>query len=361
MQKVFLLLYLCSSVAFIACDHKPKEEKKEMVKLPITTPILMDTTITKDYIAEIQSLQNIEVRAKVKGFLETIKVDEGQRINAGQLMFSIRSREYEAELTKAQALVKITELEVQNVRTLAEKNIVSQTELSLAVAKLNEAKAELGIAETALTFTKIYAPFSGVVDRLKFKVGSLIDEGTLLTSLSNNKEVYAYFNVSEREYLDFKAKGKDKEHNNISLLLANNQPHKYKGVIETIEGEFDKNTGSIAFRAKFPNPDLLLKHGETGKVLLPVELKNALVIPQKATFELQDKIYIYIVEENNIVKARNIVVKQKLSNLYVVESGLSIKDKFLLEGVQTVKENDKIDVELLPAKEVIDHLQLIKQ
>ena len=277
------------------------------------------------------------------------------------MMFTIRSREYEAELAKAQARVNTTELEMQNVKTLAEKNIVSQTELALAVAKLNEAKAEQGIAEAALTFTKISAPFSGIVDRLKFKVGSLIDEGTLLTSLSNNREVYAYFNVSEKEYLDFKANGKDKEKTSVSLLLANGQPHKYKGVIETIEGEFDKNTGSIAFRAKFPNPDLLLKHGETGKVQLPIELKKALVIPQKATFELQDKIYVYVLDENNVVKARNIVVKQKLSNLYVIESGITINDKILLEGVQTVKENDKVQTELLAAKEVVEHLQLIKQ
>ncbi len=361
MKKLLLLISLCSAVGFTSCNQKKEEETKEAVKLPITTPILMDTILTKDYIAEIQSIQNIEVRAKVKGFLESIKVDEGQRVESGQMMFTIRSREYEAELAKAQARVNTTELEMQNVKTLAEKNIVSPTELALAVAKLNEAKAEQGIAEAALTFTKISAPFSGVVDRLKFKVGSLIDEGTLLTSLSNNREVYAYFNVSEKEYLDFKAKGKDKEKTTISLLLANGQPHKYKGVIETIEGEFDKNTGSIAFRAKFPNPDLLLKHGETGKVQLPVVLKNALVIPQKATFELQDKIYVYVLDENNVVKARNIVVKQKLSNLYVIESGITINDKILLEGVQTVKENDKVQTELLAAKEVVEQLQLIKQ
>jgi membrane fusion protein, multidrug efflux system len=361
MKKVLLLISLFTAVGFIACNHKKEEKKEEAAKLPVTTPILMDTTLTKDYIAEIQSFQNIEVRAKVKGFLESIKVDEGQRVELGQMMFTIRSREFEAELAKCQAKVNTSELEMQNVKTLADKNIVSQTELALSVAKLNEAKAEQGIAETNLTFTKITAPFSGVVDRLKFKVGSLIDEGTLLTSLSNNREVYAYFNVSEREYLDFKAKGKDKEKTSISLLLANGQPHKYKGVIETIEGEFDKNTGSIAFRAKFPNPDLLLKHGETGKVQLPVVLSSALVIPQKATFELLDKIYVFVLDKDNVVKSRNIVVKQKLSNLYVIESGLSINDKILLEGVQTVKEGDKIDVELLPAKEVIEHLQLIKQ
>ena len=361
MNKLVLLIGLFTTVVFTACNHKKEEKKEEAAKLPVTTPMLMDTTLTKDYIAEIQSLQNIEVRAKIKGFLEAIKVDEGQRIEAGHLMFSIRSREYEAELAKCQAKVKTAELEMQNVKTLADKNIVSQTELGLSVAKLNEAKAEQGIAETALTFTKIAAPFSGVVDRLKFKVGSLIDEGTLLTSLSNNREVYAYFNVSEREYLDFKAKGKDKEKTVISLMLANGQPHKYRGTIETIEGEFDKNTGSIAFRAKFPNPDLLLKHGETGKVQLPVILSKALVIPQKATYELQDKVYVFVVDKDNVVKSRNIIVKQKLSNLYVIESGLALTDQILLEGVQSVKENDKIEMELLPAKEVIEKLQLIKQ
>ncbi len=361
MKNLLLLINLIAAVTFTACHHKKEAKKEEMVKLPVTTPILMDTILTKDYIAEIQSVQNIEVRSRVKGYLESIKIDEGQRVEAGQIMFSIRSREYEAEFAKSQAKVNIMELEMQNVRTLADKNIVSQTELALSVAKLNEAKAEQGVAEAELTFTKIVAPFSGIVDRLKFKVGSLIDESTLLTSLSNNQSVYAYFNVSEREYLDFKAKGKDKEKTSISLILANGQPHQYKGVIETIEGEFDKNTGSIAFRAKFPNPDLLLKHGETGKVQLPVVLNKVLVIPQKATFELLDKIYVFVVDKDHVVKSRNIIVRQKLSNLYVIESGLSLTDTILLEGVQTVKENDKIEVELLPAKEVIEHLQLIKQ
>jgi membrane fusion protein, multidrug efflux system len=360
MKNTLFLSSLLAIVGFAACKTH-KEEKKEAVIFPVTTPIVMDTTVMKEYIAEIQSLQNIEVRARVKGYLESIGVDEGQRVEAGRTLFTIRSREYEAELAKAQAEVKISELEMQNVKTLAEKNIVSQTELALAVAKLNEAKAVEGIAKAELSFTKITAPFSGVIDRLKFKVGSLIDEGTLLTSLSNNKEVYAYFNVSEKEYLNFKAQNKSDPKNAVSLLLANNLPHKYKGFIETIEGEFDKNTGSIAFRAKFPNPDLLLKHGETGKVQLTVPLKNALIIPQKATFELLDKIYVYVVDDKNVVNARNITIKQKLTNLYVIESGLSVTDKILLEGVQTVKENDKIQFELRPAKEVIEALQLIKK
>jgi len=352
MNKIILLACLLSTVLFTACNSK-KEKKVEESKYLVTNPLLMDTSFTKEYVAEIQSVQNIEIRAKVKGFIESINVDEGQHVSAGQLLFTIRPKEYEAELLKAKASVKRAELEMQNVKKLAEKNIISPTELSLSIAKLDEVKADEALAELYVSYTKIRAPFEGTIDRLKFKMGSLIDEGTLLTSLSNNKSVYAYFNVSEQEYLDYKARAKNEHKNTASLYLANNLPHKYKGQIETIEGEFDKNTGSIAFRAKFPNPELLLKHGETGMVQLTVDLKKALVIPQKATFEIQDRFYVFVVDANNVVKTRSIVIKQKLSNLYVIESGLSENDKILLEGIQSVKDDDKIKTEFIAANKAI--------
>jgi membrane fusion protein (multidrug efflux system) len=353
MKKNLFILSLVFYVTFFACTAK-KEEKTETGKYTVTSPVLMDTSFTKEFVAQIQSLQNIEIRAKVKGFIETINVDEGQVVKKGQLLFTIRPREYEAELAKAQAQVKTAELEMQNVKTLADKGIVSKNELALSVAKLNEVKAEAAMAELYVSYTKITAPFDGIIDRLKFKAGSLIDEGTLLTTLSNNKEVYAYFNVTEQEYLDFKTQANSKSKMGAKLLLANNQPHKYKGAIETIEGEFDNNTGTIAFRAKFPNPELLLKHGETGKVQLTFDLKNALIIPQKATFEVQDKMYVYAIDQNNIVKTRPIVIKQKISNIYIIESGIQSSEKILLEGIQSVKEDEKIEsIFVLPQQALI--------
>ena len=264
MNRIVLQLGLIAIVGLSACHSKP-EQKSEAGKYPVTTPLVMDTSFVKEYVAEIQSLKNIEIRAKVKGYIESIHVDEGQLVKAGQILFTIRPKEYEAELLKARANLKTAELEVQNVKKLTEKNIVSQTELDVAVAKLEEAKAEEGLAKLYVSYTKVEAPFNGTIDRLKFKVGSLIDEGTLLTTLSDNKEVYAYFNLSELEYLDYQSQTKDKGKNGASLILANNQLHPFPGVVEAVAGEFDKNSGSIAFRAKFPNPDLLLKHGETGQ------------------------------------------------------------------------------------------------
>ena len=352
MNRIVLQLCIIMFVSISAC-HSKQEQKSEAGKYPVTTPLVIDTSFTKEYVAEIQSLQNIEIRAKVKGYIESIHADEGQLVKAGQILFTIRPKEYEAELLKTKANRKTAELEMQNVKKLTEKNIVSQTELDVAEAKLEEAKAEEGLAELYVSYTKVTAPFSGTIDRLKFKVGSLIDEGTLLTTLSDNKEVFAYFNFSETEYLNYQSRTIDKGKNIASLILANNQLHPYPGIIETVAGEFDKNTGSIALRAKFPNPNLLLKQGETGKVQLKTDLKNALIIPQKSTFEVQDRIYVYVVDKNNVVQARNISIRQKISNLYVIESGLSESDTFLLEGIQNVKEDEKIQSVLIPAKQAI--------
>ncbi|MEI6582381.1 MAG: efflux RND transporter periplasmic adaptor subunit [Chitinophagia bacterium] len=338
--NTYIFLLVCLSI--FSCKHK-EETKIESNKFLVTSALKLDTSVNKEYVAEIQSIQNVEIRAKIAGYIETIHIDEGQRVSAGQILFTIRPIEYEAALLKARAEVKKCELEVQNVKILSDKNIVSKTELSLALAKLDQAKSEETLAELYVTYTKIRAPFDGIIDRLKFKQGSLIDNGILLTSISNNREVYAYFNVSEIEYLDFKSKNANNNKVSAGLLLANNQLHQYKGMVETIESEFDKNTGSIAFRAKFPNPNYLLKHGETGKVQLTVNIKDALIIPQKATFELQDKIYIYVVDEKNIIKSRLITIKQKLNNMYIVESGLSENDKFILEGIQSAKEDATIE------------------
>ena len=351
MKQTKLFLSVFALMSLLACQTK-KTSKEEVERFIVTNPLVTDTSFIKEYVAEIQSIQNVEIRAKVKGFIESIKVDEGQKVKAGQLLFTIRPREYEVELLKARAEVKKAEVEAQNAKVLADKNIVSKSELTMALAKLEGAKAEEQMAELYVSYTQIRAPYDGIVDRLKFKVGSLIDEGTLLTSLSNNKEVYAYFNVSELEYLDFATKQQNKK-NVATLLLANGQAHQYKGSIETIEGEFDKNTGTVAFRAKFPNPSYLLKHGETGRVQLKLDLSNALIIPQKSTYELQDKTYVFVVDQNNVVQSRLITIKQKLPNIYVVDTGLLPNDKIIFEGVQSAKEDEKVETKFISAKEAL--------
>ncbi len=228
----------------------------------------------------------------------------------------------------------------------------------MAQAKLDQAKAEMALAKLHLSFTEIRAPFDGIIDRLPKKLGSLIDEGELLTSLSDNNQMFAYFNVSEPEYLEYQTNARNRGNAQVKLLLANATVLPYEGKVEVIEGEFDNETGNIAFRARFPNPERLLKNGETGKVMMTMPLKNALIIPQKATYEIQDKKYVFVVGEDNNVKSRHITVAGEMPDLYVVAGGLAAGEKILLEGVQKVKEDDHISFEYLDPKEVILHLRL---
>ena len=357
MNKFIVFVGLCAVLSHSSCNNK-KEEKEEAVKFTVTSTVVIDTAFTKEYVSQIRSIKNIEIRAQEKGYLQNIYVDEGQAVKAGQLLFRIMPKMYEAELLKSQSEAKAAEIELQNAKTLADKNVISKNEQAVAQAKLEQAKAEVAMAKLHLSFTEIRAPFDGTIDRIPKKLGSLIDEGELLTSLSDNSQVYAYFNVSEPEYLAYQTNVKDRGDNKVSLLLANGDLLKYKGKVEIIESEFDSETGNIAFRAKFPNPDQLLKNGETGKIQMRMPVKNAIVIPQKSTYEIQDKIYVFVVDKNNIVRSREISITGEMPDLYVVKSGLSAGDKILLEGVQKVKDDDKIKYDYVDPKEVISHLRL---
>ncbi|WP_121355633.1 efflux RND transporter periplasmic adaptor subunit [Flavisolibacter nicotianae] len=357
MNRIVMLMGLGALLCGTSCTSK-KEVKEEVGKYKVTTPLRVDTTFAKEYVSQIKSVRNIEIRAQEKGYLQNIYVDEGQFVKAGQLLFRIMPKIYEAELLKSEAEARAADIELQNTKVLSDKAVISKNEFALAKAKLDHAKAEVALAKLHLSFTEIRAPFSGTIDRLPLKLGSLVDEGQLLTSLSDNSQMFAYFNVSEPEYLDYQTNVQNRGSNKVNLLLANNQPLKYQGEVETIESEFDHETGNIAFRAKFPNPDRLLRNGETGKVQMTVPVRNALIIPQKATYEIQEKTYVFVVDKNGVVKSRNITISNQMPDLYVVGSGLEENDKILLEGVQKVKDDEKIDTDFVTPKEVITHLKL---
>lgn len=357
MKRIIMLMSIFSVLYLFGCTSKAVEHE-ESAKYTVTSPFKTDTSFTREYVSQIKSVRNIEIRAQEKGYLQNVYVDEGQFVKAGQTLFRIMPKMYEAEFMKAEAEVKVAEIEVQNTKLLADKNVVSKNELAMAQAKLDQAKAEMTLAKLHLSFTEIKAPFDGTIDRIPLKLGSLVDEGELLTSLSDNSQMFVYFNVSEPEYLDYQTNTNGRANNKVQLLLANNQAFKYKGDVETIESEFDNETGNIAFRARFSNPERLLRNGETGKIQMTVPLKNALIIPQKATFEIQDKVYVFVVGKDHMVRSRNISITSKIPDLYIVKDGISENDKILLDGIQKAKEDDKIEYEYLKPGDVISHLKL---
>lgn len=358
MKTILILVGVCLSLFLSSC-HTEKAEAAEETKFLVTSPLKKDTLTTKEYVCQIRAIQHIEVRALERGYLQQIFVDEGKFVKQGQLMFQVMPLLYKAELQKAEAEADFAEIEYKNTKSLADSNVVSKNELALAKAKFDKAKAELSLAQVHLGFTEIKAPFSGLMDRFQVRQGSLLEEGDLLTILSDNSKMWVYFNVPEAEYLNYKMAVANKDSvMNVRLQMANHEMFEYGGRVETIEADFNNETGNIAFRATFPNPKGLLRHGETGNIRVSRPIRNALVIPQKATFEVLEKKYVFIVDKEGIVKSREIKIGAELPHIFVVDSGLEEGDKILLEGLRQVRENQKIAYHVVKADSVISHLEL---
>ena len=357
MKKILMLMSVCALLLNASCK-KEEKEKEEKTEFLVTNPIKKDTVVTKDYVAQIQSIRHIELRALEKKKKKKIYVDEGQFVKQGQVLFQIMPNLYQAEMQIAKAEANFAEIEYKNTKRLADNDVVAPNELAMAKAKLDKANAELSLANVHLQFTQIKAPFDGYIDRFQVKLGSLVDEGELLTSLSDNSKMWVYYNVPETEYLDFKAKQTDNTKTKVNLLMANNKFFDYPGIVETIEADFNNETGNISFRATFPNPKSLLRHGETGNIVVTSPFKDAMLIPQKATFEVLDKKYVYVIDKNNEVKSREVVIAAELPYLFIIKSGLKEEDKILLEGLRLVKENEKIKTKFEKPESVLTHLNL---
>lgn len=355
MHKTLLALGMCAALLG-GCSRDELAEHEEAPELEVTTPMRRDTTLTKEYVSQIHAYQHIELRALEKGYLQDSFVDEGQVVEKGQPMFKIMPNVYQAELEKAKAEANVARIEYENTKALAAKNIVSQNELAVASATLDRAEAEVNLAQTHLDFTNVNAPFSGMMDHLEVRKGSMVDEGELLTTLADLSKMWVYFNVPEAEYLDYKVNGMASP--SVRLKLANGTIFDQKGTIETIEADFDNTTGNIEYRATFPNPDQILRHGQTGNVLIDVPYPDALMIPQKATFEILDKTYVYIVNEENELEQRLITIAAEQPHVFLVSEGLDEGDTVLIEGLRRVQNGDEIVPKLEEPEAVFAQLDL---
>ncbi len=356
-----LLLIAVGAVAFQACSEKTvaNSESTEAEQLPVTRLQTIDTVISYNYVADIQALKNVEIRARVHGFIEEIRVDEGGFVRKGQILFKISRAEYEQELAQAKAnLVQVkaevaaAELELKRVKTLVQNDIISETEqslaqskLELARAKVEQAKSQIRNAEIKLSYTLVEAPFDGIVNRMPLKLGSLVEQGSLLTIVSDNSGVFAYFNLSESEYLNYQktlVTKKTLQLDSLELTLADGTRYPYHGKVETIDANISSNTGSIGLRARFPNPAKLLRHGASGRITLLNEADDILVVPQKSVFEMQDRNFVFVLGANNQVHMRSIHIKGRLNKLFIVSEGVKPGETIVVEGVQNLQDGMKI-------------------
>ncbi|EMI47397.1 efflux RND transporter periplasmic adaptor subunit [Rhodopirellula sp. SWK7] len=329
-------------------------------KITVTSPVAEDVTLTQQYVCQIHSRRHIELCALVGGYLKQINVGEGQSVKKGEKLFHILPTMYEAKLEADTAEAQLARVEYDNTLRLVQKNIVSPQELKLAKAKLDKSLANLKLAQAEMDFANIKAPFDGIVDRLHEQEGSLIEEGTMLTTMSDNSVMWVYFNVPEARYLEYQTamnNGQSTNALNLQLKLANHTIFDQPGEIGAIEADFDSETGNIAFRANFPNPKGLLRHGQTGTVLIHSVVQDAIVIPQRATFEILAKKYVYVVDAENVVHQREIEIRNEKDDIFLITEGLHAGERIVLEGIRQVRDGDTIEYEFEDPATVLANLK----
>ncbi|MFD2969683.1 efflux RND transporter periplasmic adaptor subunit [Sphingobacterium bambusae] len=373
-QFAFLCTFLAAGIALTNCSTGRSEEKENNNKplaLPVHTVDTSDAVTVKDYLGTIEGKVNVEVRPQVEGILQEIYVDEGSFVQKGQKLFKIDASAYQEVLNNmvatqnvAKAKLENAKLEVERLRPLVENDVISdvrlqtaKSEYDVAMASLDQATAAVRSAQINKEFTILTAPVSGYIGRIPKRIGNLVGKGDSepLTVLSDVQEVFVYFSMNESDFLYFtKLKAKQdsaagiKLSNNqlnfpeATLILADGEEFVKKGRVDAINGQVDRTTGAISLRASFSNTENILRNGSTGTLKISEVKRGVIQIPQIATSELQDRTFVYVLNNNNKVERRSITIKGKSKDNYIVGSGLSRGDRVLLSGLDKITDGSSV-------------------
>lgn len=342
-----------------SCGDKNSQQQgaggqQQAPQIAVMTVSQSDANLESAIPATLEGENDVEIRPQVTGFLTKVNVDNGQRVSKGQVLFTIDQVQLQAAVEQAQAAVAVAQANVNTAQTnadnnkiLLDKNIISASAYQTSVDGLNAAKAQLLQAQAALTSAKknlsystVTAPVSGIIGTIPYKEGTLVSPSTLLTTLSNNSDMIAYFSLNEKTLLDLTDGGSRTLKQaidsmpEVSLQLATGNIYPYKGKITAISGVIDPSTGSAQAKAIFPNPDGMLHSGNTGNILMPITHNATIEIPQNATYEVQDMKFVYVVGDSAIVHSRPITVApENDGQKYIVTSGLQPGEVIVTEGV----------------------------
>jgi len=340
----------------------PKAAQQPPSALPYPTVKVDKRTVTDhaSYPARIQGMVNIQVRAKVPGYVQDVLVDEGEVVRKGQLLFKLETASLSQDADAAQARINVAQVEVDKLKPLVDQGIISNVQLETAKANLQQAKSNRQSIVANIDYSNIKSPVNGVVGSINFRKGNLVSaqDAEPLTVVSSIENVYAFFSLNEKDLIEFirETKGKtldDKVKNlpDVHLILADGSEYEQTGKIETISGSLDPGTGTVQFRATFPNPLGLLRNGSSATILLPRELDSVLVIPSLSTFEQQNKKLVYLVQGDTLVP-KTITVTSEINGITVVK-GLKEGDQILAEGVDKVRPGTKIIPQPKPLDSIV--------
>jgi len=365
------LLYLAACAGKANNAAAPPAPSLPVVKLDTAS-----VTTWQEYPAIVQGTVNVEIRPQVSGYLEKIYVEDGAWVSQGQPLFRINSKEYRqysnsasATIQSANAAIEKAQVEVERLQPLVDNKVIAEVQLKVAKANLHEAQAAYaqavsgkGSADITLGYTLITAPVSGYIGHINFKQGSLIGKGEQepLTVVSEVNNMHAYFSMSEADFYSFFAnvEGKTAEEKikhipAVELALADNSIYAAKGKVELVQGQFDRTTGSISFRAVFTNADKLLRSGISGRIRIPFSHQNKLLVPQQSTYELQDKVYVFAVDATSKVISKQIFINGKSNGNYIVESGIANGETIVYSGLQRLRDGAVITPQIISLDSVL--------
>jgi len=379
-RNQFLFIWgLIVATALYACKSSagaPAMQQQAPPALPVVTLQQAPATTYKDFNASLEGTQDIEIRPQVDGYLDQILVDEGDYVKKGQPLFKINARPYQeqlntarASLANAKANLANAEINVNKLTPLVQNNVVSDVQLKTAkaaydasAAQVAQAEAQVQSAAINVGYTTVYAPVEGYVGRIPFRTGSLVglSNPTALTVVSSVRDIYAYFSLSEKDFLSFTqqfsgktVEEKLKQFPAVELVMADESIYPAKGKVETVSGQFNNNSGTISFRAVFQNSEGLLRSGNTGRIRVPHAMSTALMIPQESTFELQDKVFVFTVADSNKVVSVPLKISGKTTSYYLVEGGLKASDKIVYAGIDRLKDGAVIQPQPLSLDSII--------
>lgn len=364
-----------SLIALLSCGNDKEGQQRPAGGQGQQTPYysvteipLRTVTANTTYPASIEGLVNSEIRAKASGYITQVLVDEGQEVSKGQTLFRLETESLSQDAAAAAANVKAAEVEVNKLKPLVEKNIISEIQLETAKAELQQAKSTYNGITANIDYANIKSPVDGYVGEIRLRTGSLLSPGNQipLTTVTDISKVYAYFSMNEKEYIELlrnaKAEGVSditEKFPKVRLILPDGSLYEEEGDIETINSQVSERTGAVSFRAIFDNPDRLLTNGNSGRVKVPETYSDAVVVPKTATFERQGSIYVYKVGRDSMATASKITVKKDVGNLYIVASGLKKNDRIVAKGVTKLKGETKINPQETPFDSIAEPIEQV--
>lgn len=369
-----ILLLFTTLLVTVSCGPSGEQggqaNSQQVQPYPVLTLQPRSIELTSSYPATLEGIQTVEIRPRVQGYIVDMPVDEGDIVREGQTLFKLNSEQYEQDVRSAEADVKAVraaintaEDEVQRLSKLAEKDIISEYRLQSArnnlesqQAALAQAQATLENARVNLGYTDVKSPTDGVMGTIPYRIGSLVSSTIAepLTVISNISRIYAYFSMSERELLEMSKNVSGEELNtnlqeqisnmpDVNLILADNSTYDQQGTLKLASGLIDRETGSASFRALFPNPNEILRSGGSANVQIPFRRDSAVVIPKSATYEIQNKRFVYTVSDSNTVQSTEITtLPLSTKQLFVVEEGLAAANKIVTAGLGNLQDGTEI-------------------